>query len=110
MTDPESPNLPSGYGPFYRTGSKQDDATTLRQVDSSEIHGEADRGSFFPSIDAWRGELPGDKPGVEFYTDVPPDRGTPPGTARWSGDRQGLSRRGDKLVLVATITRSRLRQ
>lgn len=64
---PAAGGWPGRYGPFYRTGSTQDDATTRVQQASGEIWGKADRGSSFPSVDAWVGPLPKGKPGIEFY-------------------------------------------
>ena len=99
----------TGFGPFYRTGSAQSDETTSQQVATGQIGGGIDRGSFFPSVDAWIGELPPTKPGVEFYTHVVPDRGSPPGKARWSGQRAGVMVVGDTAMIEATITRHRFR-
>jgi hypothetical protein len=67
-----SGSQPGVYGPFYRTGSTQDNATIEKQLNSGEIWGKADRGSFEPSVDAYVGHLPPTKHGVEFYTDVEP--------------------------------------
>jgi hypothetical protein len=97
------------YGPFYRTGSTQDDETTRKQVASEEIHGHPDRGSFTPSVDAWVGELPQNAPGVEFYTDAVPDRGSPPSKSRWSGNRLGVTTIEDTAIIKARITRYRYR-
>lgn len=100
---------PRAYGPFYRTGSAQSDDTTRKQLESGEIHGHADRGSFTPSVDAWVGLLPSDKPGVEFYTDAAPDAGSPPAHARWSGNRPGVRTERETAIIRATISDYRFR-
>lgn len=83
---PTAGRLPGrSYGPFYRSGSTQDDDTIRKQQALREIWGRANRGSFRPSVDAYVGPLPDHKYGVEFYTDVQPTPGSPPGTARWLG-------------------------
>lgn len=54
------------------------------------LWGFEDRGSDIPSVDAWEGSLPDGLDGVEFETDVPPDRGGRPRWARWIGPRPGV--------------------
>jgi hypothetical protein len=78
---PAAGGWPGRFGQFYRTGSTHDDNTTRLQQVSGEIWGKPDRGSNFPSVDAWVGPLPDDKPGIEFYTDVQPSPGSPPHSA-----------------------------
>jgi hypothetical protein len=60
-------------------------------------------------VDAWDGPLPPGKPGVEFYTDVPPTPGTPPRWIRWLGPRIGVRLEGDWAKIAVTITNYRLR-
>jgi hypothetical protein len=100
---------PAAYGPFYRTGSAQDDDTTRRQQESGELWGKPDRGSDFPSVDAWTGPLPDGEPGVEFWTDVKPDDGQPPGRAKWRGPRLGVRIDGEWAKIRGTITKTRFR-
>ena len=56
--------------------------TAIRQGSSGEIWGSYDRVmgglSPIPSVDAFVGPLPDNVEGIEFTTDVPPDRNTPP--------------------------------
>jgi hypothetical protein len=98
---------PRPYGPFFRTGSTQDDATTRAQCTSGEIWGRANRGANDPSVDAWRGQLPAGRHGVEFYTDVVPSPGSPPDRARWRGPRPGVRIEGQWAKITATITDAR---
>jgi hypothetical protein len=106
---PAAGGWPGRYGPFYRTGSTQDDGTTRLQQASGEIWGKPDRGSDFPSVDAWVGPLPDDKPGIEFYTDVQPSPGSPPHWARWRGLRPGVRIEGDWAKIRVNITNVRFR-
>ena len=95
---------PGRYGPFFRTGSTQDNATTQAQLTSGEIWGKANRGANEPSVDAWTGALPTGKHGVEFYTEVRPSPGSPPDRARWRGPRAGVRIEGPWAKIAATIT------
>jgi hypothetical protein len=95
---------PGRYGPFYRTGSTQDDDTIRKQKASQEVWGKANRGSFHPSVDAYRGNLPANRHGIEFYTDVEPTPGSPPGKARWLGPRRGVRIEGDWAKIAVNIT------
>lgn len=101
---------PGTWGPYYRTGSTQSDATTRKQLASGEVWGRANRGSDTPSVDAWDGPLPADRHGIEFYTDVPPSRASPPHRARWLGPRQGVSISGGCAKIRVTITKTRFEQ
>jgi hypothetical protein len=61
----------------------------------------------FPSVDAYVGPLPPGVRGIEFTTDVPPDRNTPPWLARWTGPRDGvIVEGGDYVRIKATVTRN----
>lgn len=60
------------------------------QERSLEVWGRAPLASEIPTVQAYRGPLPDGKRGVEFETDVPPDRWTPPLQANWSGPRPGV--------------------
>jgi hypothetical protein len=73
---------PGTWGPYYRIGSTQDDATTRNQLESEEVWGRANRGSDIPSVDAWVGPHPADRNGIEFYTDVEPSPDSPLVTVR----------------------------
>ncbi len=95
------------YGPFYRTGSTQDDATTQAQLDSGEFWGRPNRGADRPSVDAWNGPLPDGKHGVEFWTDVEPSPGSPPGRSRWLGPRPGVECDAEWARIRGTITKTR---
>ena len=60
----------------------------------------------FPSVNAYVGPLPDGDKGIEFTTDVPPDRNTPPSFARWTGPRDGVIIEGDYAKIKATIIRN----
>jgi hypothetical protein len=60
------------------------------QEQTGEIWGSYDRDQMgglspFPSVDAYVGPLVGQQRGIEFMTDIPPNRDTPPRIARWTG-------------------------
>jgi hypothetical protein len=70
-----------------------------RQKESQEIWGGPCRGPFqsdIPRVKVYVGELPlqanqkAKIRGLEFLTQVPPDSGTRPGLAYWSGEREGV--------------------
>jgi hypothetical protein len=62
--------------------------------------------SRFPSVDAYAGPLPSGARGIEFVTDVPPDRRTPPWLARWTGPRDGVIIDGDFAKIRVTVTQN----
>jgi len=97
------------YGPFYRTGTAQSDEVTRRQLESGELWGRHDRGSDRLSVDAWVGALPPGRAGVEFFTDVEPSPGSPPGKARWLGPRDGVEVDGEWAKISGTISGTRFR-
>jgi hypothetical protein len=66
-----------------------------RQKASREIWGREARGGNRPKVKAYVGPLPEGLSGIEFETDLPPDRGCPPGHAYWSGPRSGVVVEGD---------------
>lgn len=96
------------FGPFHRTGTTQDDATTIAQRNIGELWGQANRWADEPSVDAYEGHLPEGKHGVEFWTDVEPDPGSPPGKARWLGPRPGVKVEDGWAKIRGTITKTRL--
>lgn len=57
---------------------------------SGIVRGYPARGSLLPKVKAFDGPLPAGKGGIEFTTDVPPDRGCAPGLPTWSGSRPGV--------------------
>ena len=79
----------------------------LKQKASKEVWGRANRGSFHPSVDAYRGNLPVNRIGIEFYTDVEPSPGSPPGKARWLGPRPGVRIEGEWAKIAVNITDAR---
>ncbi len=73
--------------PYHRVQSPtQTVRDARRQEEAGEIWGREARGGNRPKVKAYVGPLPNRVSGIEFETDVPPDRGCPPGQAYWSGD------------------------
>ena len=60
----------------------------------------------FPSVDAFVGPLVDPQRGIEFVTDVPPDRDTAPRLARWTGPRPGVRIEGDYAKILVVVTRN----
>jgi hypothetical protein len=54
------------------------------------IGGDRSYGVGFRRVHAYVGPLPEDEEGIEFWTRVPPDRGTPPHLAYWSEGSAGV--------------------
>jgi hypothetical protein len=82
---------------------------------SGEIGGTYDRDQMgglspFPSVDAFVGPLVDPQRGIEFVTDVPPNRDTPRWIARWTGPRPGVRIEGDYAKIRAVVTRNTQRE
>lgn len=79
---------------FHRLESpSQTPEVAKMQIDSREIWGGPARNFLqgqLPKVKAYENELPEDKRGIQFTTDVAPDRGCRPGLAYWSGPREGV--------------------
>jgi hypothetical protein len=73
------------YGPFHRMGDSEEVIRKIRE--SGELWGLPARNSFQSDIaaaKAYAGPLPDGAQGIEFETEVPPDRGHVPGQPIWS--------------------------
>jgi hypothetical protein len=88
----------------------QDAETSKLMIESGKAGGRPAWHSDIPKVKAFLGPLPPDRPGIEFTTDVVPDRGCPPGYAYWSGGRPGIEvLESNELVAIAvTITKVQL--
>jgi outer membrane biosynthesis protein TonB len=93
---PKSPTSPNTgvvieakpkYGPFHRIVNREEIELVEKtgQVKGRPPHNYYQ--SDIPKVQAHTGELPPRIIGYEFYTDVPPDTGSAPGGAAWSGAR-----------------------
>lgn len=71
-------------------GPTQPPTIVLVQQRTGRIRGYPARGRHIPKVKAYEGPLPEGKQGIEFTTDVPPDRGGAPGLPTWSGLRPGI--------------------
>ena len=74
------------------------------QAASGELWGRTNRGGYGPSVDAYTGPLPPGTRGIEFTTDTPPDAGTPPRYARWTGPRPGVIVEGEFAKIRVAVT------
>lgn len=77
-----------------------------RQAETSEIWGTMARYAHKPCVRAYKGPLPEGSRGVEFTTDVKPDRNSPPGQAYWRGPREGVIVDGEFAKIRVTILRN----
>ena len=74
--------MPKTYNRRESPTQTREDA--ILQVQSMEIWGREARGSSILSVKAYRGSLPAQERGVEFETEVLPERGSgTPYEARW---------------------------
>lgn len=86
------------YGPFYRVG---DSPEVVREIlKSGELWGTPPRNIFrsnIPKVKAYRGELPRGAKGIEFETEIAPDRGSVPDKPTWSNvpNRPGVVVEGE---------------
>lgn len=98
---------PKATSTFHRLESKTQTAGTARkQQRSGQIWGRPNRGSDTPSVDAYEGPLPPGKRGIEFETDVTPNAGSPPGRARWYGDRPGVRNEDGYAKICGRVTKN----
>jgi hypothetical protein len=91
---------------YYRY---QDAADNELVATTGKVAGRAPRNisqSMFPKVKAYIGHLD-DRPGIEFTTDVEPDRGSPPGTAYWSEGTEGVEvlERNELVAIAVTIVK-----
>ncbi len=90
------------YGPFYRI---ETDEVAKLQVQSKEIWGRARRNIYQginPAVKAYTQWNAGKgSRGIKFKTEVPPDPESfaPLGQVQWSGDRPGVCRNGDYVII-----------
>ena len=94
------------HGPFHRIQCAHLNETMCA---SGLIGGNRSYGVGFRRVHAYTGSLPDDDDGIEFWTRIPPDRGTPPHLAYWTEGSAGveLLDLGDREIatIVATIVK-----
>ncbi len=80
------------FGPYHRRTRRYPDENRL--VEESGMLWGRPQGNFYagliPCVKAWSGALPDGMIGLEFYTDVEPDPGSPPLSPEWSEGRPGV--------------------
>lgn len=106
----------AGDPPRFKVYHRRESSTQTPQIArlqemTGEIWGTYDRDQMggrspFPSVDAYVGPLVDSQRGIEFVTDVPPNRDTPPRLARWTGPRPGVRIEGDYARIRAVVTRN----
>lgn len=79
---------------YHRVESpSQTEVTAKKQVKSGQIWGRCSKNIYksdIPRVKAYTGRLPKHTRGIEFTTEIKPDRGSPPGRAQWSGSRNDV--------------------
>ncbi len=94
------------HGPFSRI----ENAEAASQIEASgSLWGEPMRNNFvsdIPRVKAYDRRLRDGELGIEFYTDVAPDTGSPPGRAYWSGPRDGVAVENGKAIICCTVTKN----
>ena len=76
------------------------------QQSSGEIWGRPSIWSTIPKVKAYRGPLPSNARGIEFFTAVEPDAGSSPRHPEWSGPRPGVRIRGEFAVIRVIVTKN----
>lgn len=95
---------------YHRRASQtQTAADAERQERNGELWGRANRGSDFPSVDAYLGPLPPGLNGIEFVTDVAPSPYSPPRMARWTHECPGVIVEGDFARIPIQVVHNRQR-
>ena len=90
---------------FYRLASTtQTPEHAALQERSGELWRRTNQGGYGPSVDAYVGPLPPGARGIEFTTATPPDAGTPPRYARWTGPRPGVMVEGEYAKIRVEVT------
>ena len=97
---------PDEYGPFHRIQCAH---VNEKMCASGIIGGNRSYGVGFRRVHAYVGPLPEGENGIEFWTRIAPDRGTPPHLAYWAEGSPGVGTMdlGDReiVTIVATIVK-----
>src|SRR5688572_20008581 len=87
-----SARRPGRFGPFHRRTNV--DPTENERVSASGVVRGKPRANIYAglyaAVKAWDGPLPDGIVGIEFFTDVEPDPGSPPEWPQWSEGRPGV--------------------
>lgn len=99
------PRLEQSDPVYHRLASStQTSGHAAVQERSGELWGRTDRSGHQPSVVAYIGRLPSGARGIEFTTPTPPDPGTPPFLARWTGPRPGVIVDDEYAKIHITVT------
>lgn len=94
---------PDEHGPFYRIQCAHVNETMCAD---GIVGGYRSYGHGFRRVHAYVGALPEGEEGIEFWTKVQPDRGTPPHLAYWSEGSPGVGFQevGDREIVTIKTT------
>ena len=96
------------FGPFHRVQCAH---VNEKMCADGVVGGDRSYGVGFRRVHAYAGPLPEGEEGIEFRTDVEPDRGTPPHLAYWtegSPDVSTLDLGDREIVSIATTVVKRV--
>ena len=92
---------------YHRRESRtQTRGDARKQESSGEIWGKTGFGRSYPSVKAVPGPLPPSQRGIEFETDIPPNRDPAPDWVEWSGPREGVVVEGEFAKIKVTIRKN----
>jgi hypothetical protein len=89
---------------YHRFQSAQDNA---KMVETGKVGGRPRRNIYSggpPRVKAFIGPLPPGYSGIEFTTDIPPDRGSPPGEALWAEGTAGVEVLEENELVAIAVT------
>jgi hypothetical protein len=94
------------HGPYHRRESPTQTVEIARmQCTSQEVWGKARRMPYASEtlqVKAYNGPLPPGARGIEFMTEVEPDKFCPPGWSCWSQGKDGV-RYNDEFAIISVI-------
>ena len=97
------------HGPFHRLQCAH---VNEMMCTTGRIGGDRSYGSGLRRVHAYVGSLPEGDDGLEFWTRVPPDAGTPPHLAYWTEGTEGVSTlnlaEGGEIVAIAALVVKRV--
>ncbi len=104
MAAPTANRNPAAHGPFHRIETrKQTRELAVIQHREARICGHPPNWGGAPSVKAYRGALPADERGVEFWTDTPPSPSSTPYVAYWREGEKGVTLHPDDMVCIGVV-------
>lgn len=94
---------PDEHGPFHRLQCAH---INQKMCATGLVGGDRSYGTGFRRVHAYTGALSEDGEGIEFWTNVAPDGGTPPHLAYWTEGSEGIAALdlGDREIVAIPAT------